>query len=83
MVMKKMTQKQINDEMDNTKIYNLSGTRIIKLYTHEQFKFILDAEPHNLYVSYSLYSLLEEFEKLEAYEYCIPIRDYFIRNTEQ
>ena len=47
----------------------------------EQFAALLNDEIYSLVLIFRLLELMDNFEDIEEYEYCIPIRDFFDYNN--
>lgn len=61
----------------NYREYNLDN---ILDMGYEAFSDILNNEIYSLVLVYRLLELRSNFEDIEEYEYCIPIRDWFDMN---
>jgi len=62
----------------NYREYNLDN---ILDMSPEQFGELLSNEIYSLILVYRLLELRSNFEDIEAYEYCVPIRDWFDVNN--
>lgn len=62
----------------NYREYNLDN---ILDMSPEQFADILSNEIYSLILVYRLLELRSNFEDIQAYEFCIPIRDWFDMNN--
>jgi hypothetical protein len=58
----------------NYREYNLDN---ILDMTPEQFMELLNNEIYSLVLVYRLLELKSNFEDIQEYEYCVPIRDWF------